>query len=295
MPVYTQRYRFWEGRLTPRWLRWTVITRYHLRQSFSGKSRTAITALVAISVAICFAFLAYIYLRANVSLLTLIGVRLPRLPPVNREFFLYAIEAQAFVIGLLTLVVGSNLIADDRRDNAIPLYLSKPLTRLDYLIGKFSVLAFFLLCVTAVPANLLFVFEALMEGGWAFVKGNWALPLALTGFSFLITALCGAVMLMASSLVKKGAVAGIVVIGLFVGHNVLAGILSGVFRSPKLRLFSLLFDMDRIGLWVIVGDNSRRLRDFRFTGPEALGVVLAVTAACALILWVRIRPVEVVK
>ena len=297
MPVYVQHYRLWAGRPTPRWLRWTVITRYHLTQLFAGKGRVALLLLLLISGVVHFLFLMLIYINANTEFLAVWGLPPGQLPRINREFFLNAFIPQGFLCGLLTLIVGSGLIADDRRDNAIPLYLSKPLMPLEYLLGKFGTLAVFLLAITALPINALYLFEVLTHGGWAFVKANWQLPLGITAFSFLITALCGAVILMASSLVKKGALAGVLVIGLFVAHNILAGILQDIYKTKKLMVISLQFDLFRAGLWLlgVRAADSRAVRNIPFSGPEALAMILIVTVVCWAVVWWRIRPVEVVK
>lgn len=293
MPVYAQHYRRWMGQTTPRWLRWTVITRYHLRQLFTGKGRLALIALLVLSGAVHLTFLAIIYILANAELLSFLGQ--VKLPEVNAEFFIYPFVPQGFIVGLLTLIVGSGLIADDRRDNAVPLYLSKPLTPTEYLVGKCGVLAVFTLAVTAVPVNLLFLFEVLVHGGRAFFKAHWWLPLSITSFSVVITALCGAVILMASSLVKKGSLAGVFAIGLFIGHNVLTGILVSSFRNEKLMRLSLQFDLHRLGLWLFGLDDSPTAGAYPFSGQSAGLVILTVIVVCLAIARWRIRPVEVVK
>ena len=52
----------------------------------------------------------------------------------------------------ITIYVGAGLIAADRRANALQLYLSKPLTRWEYVAGKRAILFGFLVLVTFVPA-----------------------------------------------------------------------------------------------------------------------------------------------
>ena len=53
----------------------------------------------------------------------------------------------------VTVYVGAGLIANDRRANALQIYLSKPLTRAEYVVGKLAILMAFLLLVTWVPAH----------------------------------------------------------------------------------------------------------------------------------------------
>ena len=55
----------------------------------------------------------------------------------------------------ITVYAGAGLIANDRRANALQIYLSKPLTRVEYIFGKLAILATFLLLVTWVPAIVL--------------------------------------------------------------------------------------------------------------------------------------------
>ncbi len=48
----------------------------------------------------------------------------------------------------VTVFVGSGLIAADRRANALQIYLSKPLLRMEYIGGKLAILVAFLMFVT---------------------------------------------------------------------------------------------------------------------------------------------------
>ena len=296
MPIYDQHYHPWGGVPTPRWRRWAVITRYHLRELFTGKGRNALIVLLAIAGVIHLFFLAVIYIWANQPILDAYHIPYQKLPPIDQKLFLYPIMAQAFTCAFLTLIVGSGLIADDRRDNAIPLYLSKPLTPVEYLLGKFGVVAFFTLAVTAVPVNLLYVFQVLIGGGWTFLKTYWWLPLSITSLSMAITLVCGSVILMASSLVKKGAFAGVMVVGLFVGHNIIAGVLGEMVGGRRLMAMSIQFDLHRLGIWLYrVASDDPEVRNYDFSGPTAALVIFLVVGVCwAILLW-RVRPVEVVK
>ncbi len=55
-----------------------------------------------------------------------------------REF----LSQQSLFVFFITLYVGSGLIANDRRANALQIYLSKPLTRVEYVVGKLTTLVF---------------------------------------------------------------------------------------------------------------------------------------------------------
>src|SRR5262249_4421175 len=53
---------------------------------------------------------------------------------------------------LLVLLVGPGLISQDLRFNALPLYFSRPLRRVDYFLGKLGIIVGCLSAVMIVPA-----------------------------------------------------------------------------------------------------------------------------------------------
>ena len=69
-----------------------------------------------------------------------------------RQFF----EIQLFFPMILVLLAGPDLISQDLRFNAIPLYLSRPVRRFEYFLGKLGVIAAFLSAVTIGPVLLAF-------------------------------------------------------------------------------------------------------------------------------------------
>jgi ABC-type transport system involved in multi-copper enzyme maturation permease subunit len=223
------------------------------------------------------------------------GAMRPSWLTIDQMFFFRMFLYQSITVAFLALVVGAGLIADDRRDNALPFYLSKPITATEYLVGKFSVIAFFVLLVTAIPINLLFLLQVLADGGMPFLRQYWWLPLSITGFSFLIALVTGALMLVASSLVKKAALAGVLVFGLVFGFNMMAGLLSQTYHNEWCFLISPQFAIHRVGMWWFRVTDFKMLNMYQFSGPDALAVLSALIVFGWLIIWWRIRPVEVVK
>src|SRR5205823_2577306 len=96
------------------------------------------------------------------------------------ETFRQFLEQQDFFVFFVTIYVGAGLIANDRRANALQIYLSKPLMRSEYIAGKAAVLFSFLLFVTLVPALLLLVLQVLFAGSFVFLKANLFLFPAIT-------------------------------------------------------------------------------------------------------------------
>ena len=85
----------------------------------------------------------------------------------------------------ITVYVGAGLIANDRRANALQIYLSKPLSRAEYVVGKLAILMVFLLLVTWVPAFLLLSCRCCSPAASRSCVENLYLFPAITLFSFV--------------------------------------------------------------------------------------------------------------
>src|SRR5207247_2490770 len=73
----------------------------------------------------------------------------------DARMFRQFLEQQEVFLFFITVYAGAGLIAADRRANALQIYLSKPLTRLEYIAGKLTILITILLLVTWMPAAFL--------------------------------------------------------------------------------------------------------------------------------------------
>ena len=85
----------------------------------------------------------------------------------RRETFRQFLEQQDFFVFLITVYVGAGLIANDRRANALQIYLSKPLLRARiHRRQARRCCSCFLLLVTWVPAILLLFLQVLFAGNF---------------------------------------------------------------------------------------------------------------------------------
>ena len=96
-------------------------------------------------------------------------------PQTFRDF----LNRQQFFVFIITIVLGG-LIADDRRANALQLYLSKPLTRVEYILGKAAPLLILILGVTLVPALCLLLLQIVFSGSFSFLANNLFVLPAIT-------------------------------------------------------------------------------------------------------------------
>src|SRR5262249_40225202 len=74
---------------------------------------------------------------------------------------------EAFLGFILAAWVGPGMITKDFANHSVQLYLSRPISRAEYLVGKVSVLAGLLSFTTWIPALVLFFINAGLQGhGW---------------------------------------------------------------------------------------------------------------------------------
>src|SRR5688500_9505436 len=88
------------------------------------------------------------------------------------ETFREFLDQQGLWVFFVTIYVGAGLIANDRRANALQLYLSKPMTSAEYVAGKLAILFIFLVAVTFLPAISLLITQALFAGNLTFIRNN---------------------------------------------------------------------------------------------------------------------------
>ena len=147
MAVYERQLQPYPGALTPRRRRFLVVARYARREVF--RSRLAI-AFFALCLAPVLGAALYVYLLHNLDLLVAMGANASpaRLPTADATFFSYGLRCQGALAFLLAVFVGPGLISPDLADNALPLYLSRPISRAEYVLSKLTVLVAVLSAVT---------------------------------------------------------------------------------------------------------------------------------------------------
>lgn len=174
MAVYERIWRRYAGSLTP--LRWrgAVVTKYALSDAFSSRIFTAFYVLCALPT---FIGVFLVYLSHNVSLLQQIGLTEEFMGGLTDIFFQVLFLWQALPAFFVAVIVSPSLIAADLSNNALSLYLSRPINRRDYVLGKMAVLALLLSPITWIGGLLIFVLQAHLEGnGWW--MENWRIGAA---------------------------------------------------------------------------------------------------------------------
>ena len=305
MAVFENSYRQYEGSLTPEWARFLVLPRYALRDVFGSKFFTAIFCL-------CFIYplvaAILIYLHHNANAIAIMQLDLSELLPINASFFQYFVEFQGWLAFILTVLVGPVLVSRDLANNALPLYLCRPFSRAEYVLGKMTVLVVLLSLVTWVPGLLLFLLQAYLEGAGWIVSNAWMAGAIFAG-SMTWIVLLSLLSLAISAWVRWRVVASGTLLGLFFVPSALGGIINSLFLTLAGNLISPAALMRNIcrGLFGHFTREAGRFniedawgREFEVVLREPplwacwLAVAL-VCLACIALLSRRVRAYEVIK
>jgi hypothetical protein len=278
MPVHDQGYRRYRGLKADRGVAWAVIAGAGIR---SLLGRRAFLGLLLASWIPFVVRAVQVYASANMP-------QVEFLAP-TRELFRRFLDQQEVFLFLITVYAGAGLIANDRRANALQIYLAKPITKTEYILGKLAILTAFLLFITWVPAVLLLVAQVVFSGSLAFVRAHVVLVPAITVFAFVQVLTVSSAMLALSSLTKSGRFAGVLYAALTFFTQAIDGVLSGVTRDSRWAWISLPNDLEQLGD-AIFGLPMR----YQTPVAVALIVVLAVLVASVLVLERQVRGVEVV-
>src|SRR5437870_6051574 len=159
------------------------------------------------------------------------------LPGQARDLSFFFVPASngaiLFFVTLMASVVGSALIADDLQSMALTLYLSRPITQADYLIGKAAILAPLITMIAVLPLVLTPIVAAFL-GLFSWTLALQAAGLAV-GIGFLLTAFYASVTLLLSSLTRRKSYAAAGVFAITFGLTVPADILADRLSIPALQ------------------------------------------------------------
>jgi ABC-2 type transport system permease protein len=173
------------------------------------------------------------------------GPRNFRVPIWTLAFFFF-FQVQMFFSMLLVLFVGQSLISQDLRFNAMPLYFSRPVRRLDYFIGKLGVIGVFLGAVAVVPAILAYLLGICFSMDLSVFRDTARLLGASLIYGCIVVLSAGTLMLSFSSLSRNSRYVGAIWFGFWFLSNGIAGVLRGTVRAPWCVMVSYTTNLERV-------------------------------------------------
>jgi ABC-2 type transport system permease protein len=202
---------------------------------------------------------------------------------------------QGWIVMIVLALAGAILVGNDIRFGSLPFYLSKPLSRWHYLLGKGLAVSVFINLMTTLPALMLFVQYGLLES-WGYFIDSAHLFFGILGYGLILTVTLSLMLLATASWLQRTVPMIMAWTTLFLFCRLLSRVLvEGLHYDPSWRL---------IDLWnctYVVGHACLGI-DFRATRPgsqpawyEAALVLVGVCTLCLSYLVLRIRAVEIVK
>jgi ABC-2 type transport system permease protein len=259
MPILDQGYQHWHGRLAGHATRWLTIARQGVRAQLRNRWVWFVVLAAWLPALILSGFLVLWGLfEQKSSLLTPILFFFQGLPEelkagprgFRTDFWTIALsqffDVELFFSMLLVLLVGPELISQDLRFNAIPLYLSRPVRRIDYFAGKLGVIGFYLAAVTIVPILLAFALGYGFSLDPLVVRDTWRLLVASLAYGAVVVVSAGTLMLAISSLSRNSRYVGAMWVGLWVVSNVASGVLDQTIRQDWCPLLSYTGNLNRV-------------------------------------------------
>jgi ABC-2 type transport system permease protein len=278
MPIHDQGYRRYAGRREPHGRTWWVIARAGLMERLRERK---FLGLLLVAWAPFIVRAVQMYIAATLPQASV-------LKPTADTFREFLTQQGVFVF-FITIFVGSGLIANDKRANALQIYLAKPLTRVEYIAGKLATLIIFLTAVTWVPAMLLLILQPMFAGTFEFVRANYFLIPAITLFSAILILMSAFSMLALSSLSKSRRFVAVMYAGLMFFSAAMYQALRNITGS---RAWAVVSPRDVLDVFATVIFRSTRTPAVPLYGAVLFAVVLL--GVSVWILERRVRGVEVI-
>lgn len=234
MPILDVGYRSWEGARSPRWSRALIVATTGIHLVWKGAWLKRVLLFMAAP-----ALIAAIVVGAFEQALERAGAQdavrqMLMAPPIRAmatragldvdqatsdpesarhfawSFVLFNLFRYPQAIGMILVIglVAPRLISYDLRSRGYLLYLSRPLTPWEYVLGKAGIVFFLLFIMTAVPALLIYLVGLFLSTDvWAFTQ-TWDLPLRILVASLILMLPTTAIALALSSLTQESRYAG---------------------------------------------------------------------------------------
>ena len=236
MAIHSAGYRSWDGKRSSPWTRWIVIASTGIQRTIKSKWLKRMLFL-AILPALYFAIPFYLSEQAlrdpsaarglgnflsdfsdNPTIEEIPWHALNNATPDQIQSIRHEVWSNLLLtlfrypqVSLMILVVGiaaPPLISYDVRSRAFLIYFSRPISRLEYILGKFGTVAFFVAMISTLPAMILYFAGVLLSPSLGVVAETWDLPLRIIAASLVLILPTTSVALMFSSLTRESRYAG---------------------------------------------------------------------------------------
>jgi len=281
VPIRERGYYNWEGTLLYSRFKWFPIFSNGIKTVYKKRFSKLLFASAS---SLFFIFLVALYISSKPELKMM--SKLVKMISSDALLFrtYYANGFLIFMSAMISIFAGSELISNDLKHKSISLYLARPLSKLDYIIGKFSITLFYLLLFTLVPGILLIIFKIIFTGD--FSAGLSLLAKSIV-FPTVISLFWSSLVLMISSLSENARFVKIIFFIVFFITEMIAGIFWKIFMNNNFLYISIEKNIKQFGSFVF-GTPL----EFRAQGWISGAILLGLTIIFLIILSFRLKKVE---
>ena len=162
-------------------------------------------------------------------------------------FFRYA---QSTMIIFLLGFISPGLISRDFRSRAYLLYFSRPIGRVEYILGKLAIPSIYLMMVTTFPALILYILGVSMSPDLSVIAVTWDIPLRILLASAILIVPCAALSLMFSSLTQESRFSSFAWFAVWLlGHGAWFAVWLGVAIRSNVSKLSDVLDNPAVNRW----------------------------------------------
>lgn len=289
MPILDQTYKPWEPRYRVRG-RWLAVAAQEVRVARSSPIYRRLFLLALFPFLIClFILVVTDLMTTNPSALLREVVRRVQYTNIDARFFkIYLMMTVPFVYAFCVFVGGGS-ICNDYRNNLLEVYFAKPLTRLEYVLGKLAGVCYVPLGLTVGGSLLLFVLHLIMAPMSAreFLAANlWVAGMCIA-FSLFVVVPSALLVMACSAMSRSTGWASVIVCALIFLNSAGANIVAFTLRQRDLACFGYL-------------RSVLHMSDLMFGGFTRITVAwqtiaigfAALSAVCAVLVLRRVRSVD---
>jgi ABC-type transport system involved in multi-copper enzyme maturation permease subunit len=283
MPIREKGYYNWEGELKTSPVKWLPIFLNGIKTVYKKKWSKLVFAFCGFTFLV---FLAAVYVATKPELKML--SRMVKEIQTDALLFnaYYTNGFLLFMMLMLCIFAGGDLVSGDLKFKSFTLYLSRPLKRLDYVKGKFSIIFFYLLVFTLGLGLLLVLFKIIFSGEFSV---PFHVFLAAIGFPIVMATFLASFTIMFSSLSPSSRLVRVLIFVAYLMSNAFGYSLRAIFRQRAFLHLSIEHNVREFGKFIF-GTTGRGF----YTEGFIAGCILAALALIFLfIVIIRIKRVEV--
>ncbi len=249
MPIIDQGYQHWSGELSGQAWRWLAITRRGVKTALQGRwIRLAILVAWLPALVLAFVLCMWGLVERQSDLVETFKPFLTGLlgrPVVAgpREYrveiwtlcFHYFLTWELGFIMILVLMAGPNLVSQDLRCNALPLYFSRPLRRIDYFAGKLGVIATLIGLIVIGPILVAYSLGLLFSLDITIVRDTLPILFGSITYGVIVAISAGLLMLAMSSLTRNSRYVALLWLGVWLITGTVSVVLIQVDQAQRSR------------------------------------------------------------